>query len=138
MAEGLARAYAAERGWAVEVASAGTLGIEGRPADSKALKVLAADGIDLSAHRSQGLSEALVGWADYILCMEMQHSAVVRQRFPEAEEKVMLLGSFGGAFEIEDPIGGWIWRFRRVYRLLDTCVTRFMDQLPPRVQGDDA
>ena len=132
MAELLARAYAEKRGWQVEVASAGTLNLVGRGADPTAIRVMGEIGLDLSGHRSQGLSAELVDWADYILGMDLGHSAAVRGRFPFADEKAMLLGSFGGAFEIADPLGGWRWKFRRTRDLIKTCVESFVDQLPPR------
>lgn len=132
MAEVLARAYAQQRGWAVEAASAGVLNLVGRGADPTAIRVMGELGLDLSGHRSQGLTAELVSWADYILVMDLNHSAAVRERFPFADEKVLLLGSFGGSFEIADPLGGWRWRFRRTRDLIKTCVESFLDQLPPR------
>ena len=132
MAEVLARAYAAERGWKIEVASGGVANIIGRGADPTAIKVMGEVGLDLNPHRSQGLTAELVNWADYILVMELAHSKAVRERFPFADEKVMLLGSFGGSYEIADPLGGWRWRFRRTRDQIKTCVESFIDQLPPR------
>ena len=133
MAEGMARAYASKRGQLVEARSCGVLGIEGRAADPTAMRVMGEIGVDLGDHRSRGIDAEQVAWADYILGMELMHSAEVRKRFPEAEEKTMLLGNFGGFFEIPDPLGGWRWRFRRCRDQIQTCVTAFMDQLPPRV-----
>lgn len=132
MAEGLARAYSSQRGWAVEVASAGLLGLEGRPAEPNAVRAMSELDIDISGHVARGLSAELVTWADYILGMELHHTTEVRRRYPTAEDRVMLLGSFGGIFEIPDPIGGWRWRFRRSRDEIRGCVERFLDQLPPR------
>lgn len=135
MAEGLARDYAARRAWAVECASAGIMGLTGRPAEPNAIRVMNEVGIDISGHRARGVDPSLVSWADYILGMELRHTSEIRNRFPEAEHKTMLLGSFGGTFEIVDPIGGWRWRFRRTRDELRTCVESFLDQLPPRPAG---
>lgn len=135
MAESMARTYSENRGWRVEVRSAGTLGIVGRPAEPLAIKVMGEIGQDISGHRSQGIDEALVAWADHILVMELAHASELRRRFAEAEDKVLLLGNFGGSFEIADPMGGWRWRFRAVRDTLRTCVESFLDQLPPRPSG---
>jgi protein-tyrosine phosphatase len=131
MAEGFARAQAQARGWPVQVASAGTLGIEDRAADPLAVKVMGEKAIDISAHRSQGLREELIAQARHILVMEMHHQMELHRRYPQSEGKVLMLGSFGGLAELADPIGGWRWRFRSSRDDIERCVERFMDSLPP-------
>src|SRR4051812_43058381 len=96
MADALARRYADERGWRVEVRSAGTRAIPGQPAAPNAVKAVREVGGDLSAHLSSPLSTELVAWADRILVMEMRHATEARDAFPSADEKVQLLGTFGG------------------------------------------
>lgn len=132
MAEGLARAYAAERGWAAEIRSAGTRALPGNPPTPNAVKALKELGIDISSQRSQPVSDELVAWADRILVMEMRHAREMREEHPNCDAKVQLLGTFGGVVEIGDPYGGWIWRFRRSRDEIRTCVEHFMDRLPPR------
>ena len=56
----------------------------------------------------------------------------VRERYPAADEKVQLLGTFGGLVEIADPYGSWIFTYRRRRDEIRTCVEAFMDRLPPR------
>ncbi len=137
MAEGLLRTYAEARQRPVEVQSAGTLGIRGAPADSHAISVCAELGIDLGAHRSQALTPELVAWADYILVMEYAHAAVVRSMNPAVGEKVLLLGGFGRAMEIADPVGGWKFQFRWSRDEIKVAVEMFLDRLPtkPPVAG---
>jgi protein-tyrosine-phosphatase len=132
MADALARRYAEERGWAVEVQSAGTHALEGQPAAANAVKAVREVGGDLSAHRSQPMSDDLVAWADRILVMEMRHAADIRGRFPASDEKVQLLGTFGGLVEIGDPYGSWIFTYRRRRDEIRACVEAFMDRLPAR------
>ena len=132
MAAALARAYATKRGWAVEVASAGVLDLKGRPAEPNAIRVMEEIGIDLRTHQARGVNEELVRWADYILAMELAHCTELRRRYPEIEDRVLLLGSFGGSLEIADPMGGWRWRFRRTRDEIRHCVEGFLDQLPTR------
>ncbi|MDP2310529.1 MAG: low molecular weight phosphatase family protein [Pseudomonadota bacterium] len=132
MADGLARRYAEERGWRVEVQSAGTHAIPGEPAAPNSVKAVRELGFDLSAHRSQPMTQALVDWADRILVMEMRHAQDVRERFPSADEKVQLLGTFSGLVEISDPYGSWIFTYRRRRDEIRACVEACMDRLPPR------
>ena len=131
MAEGMARHYALLRGWPVEVKSGGVLGIIDRPADPLAIRVMKEVGVDISAHRSGGIDSELVAWADHILVMELGHTMKLRERHPETADKTLMLGNFGGIMEVQDPIGGWRWKFRRCREDLQRCVTGFMDQLPP-------
>lgn len=108
MAAGLGRALAEPLGLDVEVASAGTLGIVGQPADPKATAVCREIGIDVSGHVSQGVTPELLAWADHVLVMELEHAVFVRSLAPDlGEDKVVLLGSLTGSGDIADPIGSW-------------------------------
>lgn len=136
MAERLARQLADELGVRVETRSAGTLGISGRPADSKATDVCREVGIDLADHISQGVSEPLLRWADHVLVMELEHAAHLRRYYEDAintrppdsrarTEKLLLLGPFGGAPEVTDPTGGWTYQYRRTRELIAAALQGF-------------
>lgn len=130
MAEGLARAYAMRRGRDLHAKSAGTLGIIGRPADPYAAAVCAEIGVDIYTHRSQGVASELIAWSDYVLVMEYAHAAFVRSKYPEVGEKLLLLGAFGKATEIGDPIGGWQFQFRWSRDEIKQAVETFIDRIP--------
>ncbi len=132
MAEALARRYADERGWLVRVQSAGTHAVPGQPAAPNSVKVCRELGADCSNHQSQPMTDELVAWAHRILVMEMRHASNIRERFPAADEKVQLLGTFGGLVEIGDPYGSWIFTYRKRRDEIRACVESFMDRLPPR------
>lgn len=132
MADALARSYADQRGWAFEVKSAGTHAMDGQAAAPNAVKAVREVGADLAEHQSQPMTEELARWADRILVMEMRHASDVRTRFPIADEKVQLLGTFGGLVEIDDPYGSWIFTYRRRRDEIRRCVEQLMDRMPPR------
>jgi len=134
MAEGLARRYAEERGWGARIRSAGTMGLIDKSAAKNAVRVMRELDIDISAHKSQGVTEELVGWADHILVMELRHAIKLRERYPHLSDsdRILQLASFGGMMEIADPVGGWRWRFRRSRDEIRRCTETFMDNLPPR------
>lgn len=132
MAEGLARESAARRGRRVESQSAGTLGIVGRPADPYAVAVCKELGIDLDSHRSQAVTPDLVAWSDYILVMEYAHAAVIRSRYPDIGERLLLLGGFGKNMEIADPVGGWKFQFRWSRDEIRQAVDTFLQRLPEK------
>jgi len=86
--------------------------------------------IDLEGHLSSAVTEEMMNWAAYVLVMELHHATKLRERFPDHENKIMLLANFGGLNEIKDPIGGWRWKFRRCRGEIIRCVDNFLDTLP--------
>lgn len=131
MAEGLARDYARKRRLPIEVGSAGTMGLVGRPAEANAVAVCAEIGVDIAGHRSRGVTEALVDAANWVLVMEVGHAQWLRERFGDRMgDKTVMLGQFGGQFDIADPIGGWRFQFRRSRDEIKKCVEGFLDRMP--------
>ena len=130
IAEVQLRDYALRRQRDIQVKSASVLGLVNKPAHRHAQAVVKEVGLDLSQHRSQPVTPELAEWADYVLGMEIQHSSKLRARYPHLEDKLLLLGSFGGMVEIQDPLGGWRRRFRITREELQRCTQAFLDQLP--------
>jgi len=131
MAAGLARAEADRRGMPVEIRSGGVLDMIGRPAAPNAVRACAEVDSDITHHRSAGVTADDASWADAMLVMEMRHQQELHMRHPELDGRVVLLGTFGGRPEIDDPVGGWMWRFRRTRKLLQRSIERFLDLLDP-------
>lgn len=129
MAEGMARVFADQAGLDVEARSAGTLGIEGQPAHDRIVRACRRVGVELGGHRSQGLSAELIAWADRVLVMELAHAELVRERYPEVDEKMALLGIFGGLHEIDDPIGGWWFEYSRSVGEVERCVRGLLERV---------
>jgi len=95
----------ARRDWQVE--SAGTWGVEGRPASAYAIEEMARRGLDLSAHRAHPVTPELVAGADLVLVMEKAHAEALRAAFPDHAGKVHLLSEMvGRRYDIDDPYGG--------------------------------
>ncbi|HEX9750652.1 MAG TPA: low molecular weight protein arginine phosphatase [candidate division Zixibacteria bacterium] len=127
MAEGILRKILAEQGidaGAITVASAGTLDLRGAPASEHAIAICRRYGIDISAHRSQGLTRRAVGEADLILAMAPEHfdAASALGKSPDA---VNLLRSFPDGSQgragraVPDPIGHAIAEYEEVFLLID-------------------
>ena len=111
MAEGLARVALAERlgcdaaelaGHGVTVRSAGVFGGSGGAADH-AIVVMRRRGVDLTGHRSIGLTAELVACSDYVFGMTRSHVDAAKGIAPVARERVSLLM---GDDEVGDPFGG--------------------------------
>lgn len=139
MAEALARRGLKERGWTqVEVSSAGVAGHGGMPASGGAIRAAGEGGLDLTGHRSRGLTRELVEGADLILTMSEGHL------FPlvdmGAGERAALLTAFaaeddGGDLPdaVPDPFGGPDAVYRETFRLLERLVEGTLRRLEPLV-----
>ncbi|MEO0602358.1 MAG: low molecular weight phosphotyrosine protein phosphatase [Myxococcota bacterium] len=111
----------------LEVRSAGTLRIEGSPAHGQMAAVARQAGLDLSAHRSQGLTADLLRWADFVAAMEPHHLEAIEELVPEARERSRGLGAYVGREMIEDPTGSWFaGPYRRTFEELEVAVERFV------------
>jgi protein-tyrosine-phosphatase len=115
----LQRAVRDGRAPGLSVCSAGLHAIPGRSADPRGVTVAREYGLDLSAHYASALNAEVVGKTDLLLVMDYQNAADAVWRFPDAKDKVVLLGRFDPAWEsdpvIPDPYAGDVHEVRAVY-----------------------
>jgi RpiB/LacA/LacB family sugar-phosphate isomerase len=107
MAEGLFRAALKGRS-DVEVGSAGVSALDGQSPSRSAVEACRGLGVDITRQRSRQLDEDLIEWASHIFVMTRGHLETIRLYFPEAEDKLRLIGEFdpsGGIRDVPDPIG---------------------------------
>ncbi|WP_029422271.1 low molecular weight protein arginine phosphatase [Alicyclobacillus macrosporangiidus] len=83
--------------WTVE--SAGLYAAEGMPMTPAAADALTRRHIPLAPHRSQPVRPDLVEKADVILVMTQSQAKDLESRFPEAKDKIRLLGGFAAFAE---------------------------------------
>ena len=102
IAEGLFRRLIANRK-DIEVASAGVHAVRGQPPSLYAVQVCEDEGVDISALRSQPLTNTLVERATHIFAMTGAHLETIHLLFPHGAEKSYLLREF------EEP-GTTVWR----------------------------
>lgn len=103
----------------ITVNSAGIIAQQDKPADKQIMTVAAQNGVDLTPHRSQPISSALISEHDLILVMEQQHYHDVINRYPEARGKVFLLAKWLGDKDIPDPYRKSDDMFKHVYTLIE-------------------
>lgn len=140
MAEGIARAMAAERGWHdIVIESAGTgaavppdgIAVPASGASDGALLIALEHGVDLGAHRARALTPELIGSADVVLAMGERH--LVRVRELGGGSKAHLLTAFasggGASHGIDDPFGGPLTAYRSTYEELEREIRRTLDRL---------
>ncbi len=111
MAEGLLRALLADaldcqvselerNGY--KITSAGTAAIDGAPATPEAMQAMKEKGIDISGHRSCGLTAEMIEQAQVILTMTAGHRGSIQGMDSSSSERCYLVAEHGN---IEDPLG---------------------------------
>ncbi len=88
---------------AVQVLSAGVAAGAGSMASPQAVEVMDSRGLDLSAHSSRPLDDAVMNVADLVLTMTRGHRAAILAAWPEMHDRIHLLRRDGG--DISDPVG---------------------------------
>lgn len=90
------------------IRSAGIFTFDGQAASPEGVEVLAEQGIDMRAHRSQRLTRDLIDDASILVVMTASHRDQIVSQYRDAREKVFLLRSFAPgrhSGDIDDPIG---------------------------------
>ena len=95
----LAAALARARG--VDAESAGLYALPGDLATPQAVRAAQRHGADLTRHRAQGVTEALLARTDKIFVMTPSHRDALCARFPAVSQRVRVLEP-----AIPDPFGG--------------------------------
>jgi RpiB/LacA/LacB family sugar-phosphate isomerase len=134
MAEGLFRAAIKGR-TDIEVASAGVSAGEGQPPSEPGVLACQSLGVDISGIVSTQLDEDAVTWATHIFAMTRGHLETIRLFFPEAEDKLRLVGDFipdrNGPPDVPDPIGlglGAYFECRDTLAAAIPNILNFLDQ----------
>jgi protein-tyrosine phosphatase len=114
------------------VLSAGTLGILGNPAAPHAVTAMAEAGIDISRHRSQGLSLQLAKLADELIVLAPIHEREILAREPSLEPKIQRLWEYaeplGRLSEIADPVGLELPAFVSCRIELEACIGKWVER----------
>ena len=108
MAEGYFRELCRRAGKKIEVASAGTMAVDGAvPSPNSVETLMKCEGINISGHKSSALTYDAVDNADLVVTMGQSHKMQICHAWPEAANKVLVLGAFkSDGCDIADPFGG--------------------------------
>lgn len=113
-----------EKGY--KVLSAGTAGIENTPASEEAIRACAAKGIDISEHRSKGLTRENIETSDFIFVMSKKHLDAVLDICPQAGDKTFLLT---GNKNVPDPIGLTQDYYDECFAMIEENIERILKEL---------
>lgn len=120
--------------WIVD--SAGTWAIDGEPASRYSVQVMSQRGLDISSHRSQTVSEAMLRKYDLILTMEPGHKEALQVEFPAIANRVYLLSEMDGTMNpISDPYGGPLEAYEEAAVKMEKLLSKGMKQIIMLVIG---
>jgi protein-tyrosine-phosphatase len=117
----------------ISVASAGLYAFPGNSPDPKMVEYLEDMGIPLHGHSARRITSEDVDLADLILVMERDHATIIEGMWPEAREKVELLGrsiSNGQAVDdIADPFGRSSYHYRLAQAQISIAIKALVKRL---------
>ncbi len=111
------------------VVSAGLSAAIGAPASPESVELLEAEGLDLSTHESQPLTDRLLNHVDHVFTMTRQHRAAILAERPDLEQTVNLLSA--DRTDISDPIGGGRAEYEACKMEIERAVDAVLDRLFP-------
>jgi protein-tyrosine-phosphatase len=137
MAEGLmVHMLAARSMGGFRVRSAGTVALDGRPAEPHAVAAARELGVDIAAHRARSLDPAMAQQADLILVMEQGQADLIARVLPadRQAQRLRLLGTYvpdRESAEIDDPYGQPLDAYRSCAGSIQQCLTAVLEQIAP-------
>ena len=134
MGEAFLREHLAQAGLHhVEVSSAGTHAVAGRPAMEAAERAVASIRGSLATHRSTPLDIGLARGADLVLCASHEHRDFIRAWWPDVPEARLRLfnEAIAGAapVDVEDPFGWDDEVFLLAARVIDRAMAAWAARL---------
>ncbi|MDD5129811.1 MAG: L-threonylcarbamoyladenylate synthase [Candidatus Omnitrophica bacterium] len=112
----------------IQVSSAGIMALSGMGASEGTREVLAREGIDAGAHRSQKVTQELLDRSDIILAMEDVHEEQILHLAPEVKNRMFLLKEFAkikdNNLNISDPAGGSLEFYQDTFLMIKDAVER--------------
>lgn len=116
----------------LSVDSAGLRTTAGRASPDDAVRVADELGVDLSDHRSKPVTAEQLDRSDLVVVMDLLNYHDLRRGFGDLDDKTRFLGVFAGeGYEISDPYGEGLDRFRALY----ADVVRSVDGLAEALEG---
>jgi protein-tyrosine-phosphatase len=126
MAAGLLRQFLPESLRAgVDVASAGTHGLQGCPAEANAIEAMHRIGIDITGHRARQITKNIARQSDLILTMEAAHNQFVEALLKRRQNPPRRVSEFNHGVpthDIADPHGGTVEEFEQCLWTLRPCI----------------
>ncbi|MGI6551222.1 MAG: low molecular weight protein arginine phosphatase [Syntrophomonadales bacterium] len=116
----------------IEVMTAGTSPNSGEGASRGAMKAMEEVGVDLSDHKAQPVSEAVLAQADWILTMTRSHRDYLTRIYGKNDKLFTLYEFLGQDKDVLDPFGGDV----AVYRACRNELQQLIEMLIEKLAGE--
>jgi len=117
----------------ISISSAGLFVYPGHPPDPKMVDYLSKIGITTKKHEPRQMTKEDADRANLILVMEKEHASTIGRLWPEAEEKVELLGEYISEDQVGDDIVDPYGRSPYHYRLAQSQITLAVKSLTKKL-----
>jgi len=115
------------------VSSAGVSAFHGRPADPEMVNYLSQIGVATENLGSRPITKEDVDHANLILVMEKAHVQIIEDQWPDAKDKIELLGRYiaqdGAEDDIIDPYGQSPYHYRLARSQITLAIKSLMKKL---------
>jgi protein-tyrosine phosphatase len=109
------------------VTSAGLAAAFGAPASLESVDLMDHQGIDLTSHESQPLTERLLEHADFVYTMTRGHRDAILSSRPDLADRVQVLAR--DSSDVPDPIGGGIEEYVRCQEAIESHLQDILSKM---------
>jgi len=120
------------------VSSTGISAYPGSPGDPEMVNYLSKIGVPSENHKARPITEEDVNLADLILVMEKAHLKIIESQWPQAKDKLELLGKYIAPDQAEDDIIDPFGMSQYYYRLAQSQITLAIRSLIKKLLSDTA
>ena len=119
----------------VTIESAGIMGLDAQPVPDEILQLMRERDIDISAHRSKQVTDAMLKDADLVFALAMNHYQDLKTRRALGADVLHLLANFPSSAapqpdqSIIDPFGGTITLYQTILNQIDAELDRIFPDL---------
>ena len=117
----------------ISISSAGLFAQPGNHPDPIIVKYLLNEGIPMKNHKARQVKKEDIDWADLILVMENSHAQSIEELYPEARDKVELLGKYISdgqtVDDIADPFGMPLYIYRIAQAQITLAIRSFVERV---------
>lgn len=111
----------------VTILSAGIAAMPGAPAAPQSVEVMKKQGLDITGHSSQPVTERLAHCSDIIFTLTNGHRQAIISQWPQLQDTVTTLRPDGG--DIADPVGSPVAVYEQCSDQIQKCISHWCETL---------